>query len=374
MRLQVPEYIQSLQPYSPGKPIEETQRELGLSRVIKLASNENPLGPSPKALEALSVAASDLHRYPDSSAFRLKNALAKHLGVSSNELLIGNGSNECIDIIIRAFSVSGDTMVTSQAAFIMYKIGAQVHGLKIVETPLTADMRFDMEAMARAVRDDEKAKLVFIANPNNPTGTYVNSTEMLTFLKELKKIRGGSVLVVLDYAYLDYVTAGDLPDPFELWREFPNVIIISTFSKIYGLAGLRIGYAIGIPEIIGYMYQVREPFNSNSLALSAAEAALTDKEFVAHARSVNIQGMEYWVHELKRMKVPFWKSQGNFIMVDPGIPWADIFNSCLRKGVIFRPIPNYGFQTALRITIGIPEENRLGVKALEETLSELKKK
>lgn len=365
-----PEYIRSLNPYVPGKPIEETQREFKLKRVIKLASNENPLGPSPKAVAAVKKAAAELHRYPDGAAFHLKNALSKQEKVNVENLIVGNGSNEVIDMLVRTFCQTGDAIVTSKAAFIAYKICAQIHGVRTLEADIGDDLRFDLPKLLELVRRDDKARLVFIANPNNPTGTYVNSTELREFLREVSKIRGGSVLVALDSAYCEYVTARDLPNATDLFHEFPdNVIVMKTFSKVYGLAGLRTGYGIASPAIIGQLEKVRMPFNLNSLALVGAQAALSDQAFVKRAVKANTAGMKFWEKGLEKMGIPFWPSQGNFILANValgmGKPGGEVYQACLRRGVIFRPVANYGLLHALRISIGTMEENRLALKALQ---------
>jgi len=367
---QVPDYIRSLVPYVPGKPIEETQREYKIKRVIKLASNENPLGPSPKAIAAVMKILSETHRYPDGAAFKLKQALSKHLGVARECLLVGNGSNEIIDFLIRTYCVAGDAIVTSQAAFIAYKICAQIHGVRALEAPMDSELRSDLGAILKLVQADPRAKLVMIANPNNPTGTYVNSDALRSFLRELAKVRGGSVLAVLDYAYWEYVTAKDLPDPLALMREFPQVVVLRTFSKIHGLAGFRAGYAVGDPQVIRDLEKVRQPFNLNSLALAAAEAALSDEAFVKRARKLNTDGLKFWESKLRELGIPFWGSQGNFLLVDVrkglGKLGAEVYEACLRKGVIFRPVTNYGLPHALRISVGTPEENRLAAAVLAE--------
>ena len=372
LKLRVPEYIRALQPYVPGKPIEETRREFKLKRVIKLASNENPLGPSPKALKALLRAAKDLHRYPDGSAYRLKQALSQHFGMKPDSLFIGNGSNEIVDALIRTFCVPGDAIVTSQAAFIAYRIGAQAHGVRALESPLRPSYEFDLDAMLELVRKDERARIVFIANPNNPTGTYVESRAFLGFLKEAATIRGGTVLVALDAAYAEYVTASDYFDPLQnpakALQEFPNLITLRTFSKIYGLAGVRVGYGVAHPEIIAAIEKVREPFNVNSLGLVAAEAALGDRAFVARSKKLNQRGMKFWEKELARLSIPFWRSQGNFLLVDTqkglGKSGKEVYHSCLKKGVILRPVMNYGLDHALRISIGTMEENGRAVESI----------
>ena len=370
MSIFVPEYIRTLVPYVPGKPIEETQRELKIRRVVKLASNENPLGPSPVAVRAMRGTLGELHRYPDASAYHLKVALSRHLGVDTRQLIVGNGSNEVIDFLIRTYCVAGDEIVTSHAAFIAYRICAQIHGVGTLEAPTTPDLRFDLSAIARLVREHERARLVFIANPNNPTGTYVNRAELKQFLGEMARIRGGDVLVVIDSAYWEFVTAGDLPDPIELAREFPNLVVLRTFSKVYGLAGLRVGYGVATPEVIANLEKVRQPFNMNALGLVAATAALSDRAFVARSRLLNRQGLKFWEKELESMGIPFWKSQGNFLLADVhqglGKTGGEVYLSCLKRGVIFRPVANYGLLGALRISVGTPEENRLAARALRE--------
>jgi histidinol-phosphate aminotransferase len=370
---EVPEYIRSLVPYVPGKPIEETKRELKIRRVIKLASNENPLGPSPRALTAMRAQARELHRYPDGAAYRLKHALASHLGVEAPSIIVGNGSNEVIDFLIRTYCITGDSIVTSQAAFIAYRICAQIHGVRTHEAPLGHGMRFDLPAILELAREDARARVVFIANPNNPTGTYVKGPELRAFLKELKSVRGGSVLVALDYAYWEYVTAADLPDPIELMREFPNVVVLRTFSKVYGLAGLRVGYGIASPAIISNLEKVRQPFNMNSMGLVAAEAALADHAFVRRARKVNTTGMRFWARELDALGIPFLPSQGNFLLADVstglGKSGGEVYLSCLRRGVIFRPVTNYGLLGWLRISVGTEKENAAAARVLRSEKS-----
>jgi histidinol-phosphate aminotransferase len=367
--IRVPEHIRDLVPYIPGKPIEETQRELKIKRVIKLASNENPLGPSPKAMMAIKKALKDLHRYPDSAGYRLKHALAKKLGRDPKEIALGNGSDDLIHVLARSYCKPGEAMVTSEAAFSAYKIAGQILGLEKIETPMTTDLRFDLTAMAKAVKDHANASIVFIANPNNPTGTYVTTAELREFLTKVRKIRGGSVIVAIDSAYTEYVTAKDLEDSVDLQAEFSNVVVFRTFSKIYGLAGLRVGYAVASREIIATMDKVRQPFNVNSLGLVGAEAALGDQAFVKRARKLNSEGMKYWEKGLNELEIPFWKSQGNFLLIDVakglGRLGGEIYFDCLKLGVIFRPVANYGLHQALRVSIGTTEENKIGLKALQ---------
>lgn len=368
MLLQVPPYILNLTPYVPGKPIHETQREFQLKKVIKLASNENPLGPSPKAQKAVQRAISELHRYPDSNGFDLKEELTCKLGVSPRQVILGNGSNEIIDQLIRTYCLVDDFIITPQAAFIAYKICAQIHGVKTIEIPINSDMKFDLEQMLSAIRKNKKIKMVFIANPNNPTGAYLNTSEVEVLLQGISKMRNRSILIVLDYAYWEYITAHDFPNPMELLNVFPNLIILKTFSKIYELAGLRIGYAIASPEIIGHLEKVRQPFNINSLALVGAKAALKDDLFVKKSRALNCKGMLFWEKGLSSLGIPFWRSQGNFLLADVkkglGKTGVEMFQECLQEGIILRPLANYGLPHAIRISIGNSIENKLALQVL----------
>ncbi len=370
MSIQVPHYIRSLVPYLPGKPIEETQREFGIKKVIKLASNENPLGPSPRAKKILQTHLRQLHRYPDGGGYHLKQALAKHLSVASQSLILGNGSNEVIDQLIRTFCLPGDSIVTPKASFIAYRLCAQIHGVQTHEVPLDENLRFNGDELVEAVRKNEKVRLVFIANPNNPTGTYLSYAETQDLIQKLSAVRDGSVLLVLDYAYWEYITEKDLPLTSDLLKLYPNLVLLRTFSKVYGLAGLRVGYGVASPELISHLEKVRQPFNLNSLALAAATEALKDKEFVKKAKKINQQGRRFWEKELKRLSIPFWKSQGNFLLVDVkkglGKSGPDIYQACLEKGIIFRPVANYQLPDALRITIGTQSENEIAVKKLTQ--------
>ncbi len=375
-----PEYIQTLQPYVPGKPIEETQREFGLKRVVKLASNENPLGPSPKALAAARKSLAEQHRYPDAGAYSLRQALVRTLStperrVAPDELMLGNGSNELIDLLIRTYSIPGDAIATSQAAFVAYRVCAQAHGVRVLESPLTPDLRFDLEALLEQVRRDDRVRLVFLPNPNNPTGTHNTEAEVRSFLSGLSTIRGGSVIAVLDYAYWEYVTPeksteSPIPDPMTLRALYPNTVVLRTFSKIHGLAGFRVGYAIGPRELFSYCERIRMPFNLTAPGLAAAEAALLDKAHVRRAIRENQKGMKFWTRELARLSIPFAPSQGNFLLVNVrqglGLSGVEVFQSCLKQGVIFRPVANYGLHDHLRISIGTEAENRFAVRALEK--------
>lgn len=358
-------YIQSCKPYPPGKPIEELERELGLTNVIKLASNENPIGASPKAVAALQAALPDLRLYPDASHYYLRQKLAEYNGVSFDEVLVGNGSNEIIDFVIRTFCKMNDNVVSCGAAFVAYRVCAQVHGVEYREPALQKDLTAELDQMLRLC--DDQTRVVFLPNPNNPTGTYVRRE----FLEEfLNRLRGRQILVVLDYAYWEYVTADDLPDPMEFYRRYSNVIVTRTFSKIYGLAGLRIGYGLAHPDILAPMRKVKMPFNVSNLGLVAAAAALDDIAHVKRSFELNCAGMDFLERNLKRIGLDYWPSQGNFLLVKFADRNAeDLYQALLRKGVIVRPVAGYGLRDHLRISIGSSVENERLVKSLEEVLA-----
>lgn len=368
MTLQVPEYIQSLVPYVPGKPIEETKREMGVKKVIKLASNENPLGPSPYALKAIRKALENAHLYPDPAAYEFKKRLSKKLDVKMEEIIVGAGSNEVIDLLIRCYCQPGDSIVTPQYAFVAYRICAQIHGVKTQEIENLKDFVPDLDRILKTVKKDPKIKAVFLANPNNPTGTHIKSSELESFIKELAKVRDGSVLMVIDAAYQEYITSKEITDPSLWFRKYPNLYVLRTFSKIYGLAALRLGYGLSNEENILTLNKIRQPFNVSQVALDAAGEALFDDVFVKRSRAVNEEGMAFWKKKLRDWNVPYWNSQGNFLLIDVykgfGKTGGEIYQSCLRKGVIFRPVLNYGMAHALRISVGLPAENMFAAKAL----------
>jgi histidinol-phosphate aminotransferase len=369
MSIQFPVYIQQLKPYIAGKPIEETQREYGVKRVVKLASNENPLGPSPKAVLAMKKAMKELQLYPDASGFHLRVALSKLEGVSFDEIVLGNGSNEVIELLIRTFCVPGDFMVASDGVFAAYPISARIQGVDTLFTRMTQDFRFDLDAMLDLIRKEPRVKLVAIPNPNNPTGTYVTETELQGFLKEVEKVRDGSVHVILDYAYWDYVTAKDLPDPIQLYRRFSNVSVLKTFSKIYGLGGLRVGYGVIRPELAKMVQKVRMPFNVSSIGLIGAEAALKDKAFIRKSIQVNNAGLKVMKAAYQELKIPFLPTQGNFYLINTrqglGMSGPEVFEACLRMGLILRPVANYGMPDWVRVTVGTEAQNRVAIRALK---------
>ncbi|MGC7847153.1 histidinol-phosphate transaminase [Desulforudis sp. 1088] len=353
--------IGSLAVYKPGKPIEEVQRELGLERVIKLASNENPLGPSPRAVEAVSRAIGEVHRYPDGSAYRLKRALAAALDVEPEAVLLANGSNEVVQQLSLAVLDEGDEAVMPVPSFPRYEPLARLMKAEPVEVPLT-DYRLDLEAMA--TRISPRTKIVYICNPNNPTGTIVRKDEFETFLDKLPP----RVLVVMDEAYFEYVDDPLYPDGLDYFRRGRNVIVLRTFSKIYGLAGLRVGYAIGSPDLIAYLERVREPFNVNALAQTAALAALGDREFVRRSQDLAREGKRFLYSAFTSRGISYVPSEANFIFFDAGRPEQEVFRRMLRRGVIVRG--GFGYPTMLRVTIGTPDENAVFIEAFDGTLRE----
>jgi len=355
--------VQGLQPYQPGKPVEELEREYGVKNAIKLASNENPLGPSPQVLAALqaSCTAEGIARYPDGAGYRLKQALARHYGIAAAGITLGNGSNDVLEIIARTFVTPAQAILFSQHAFAVYPLAAQAIGAAMQITP-AKHWGYDLEAMQAQI--DARTRLIFIANPNNPTGTWVGKTALRTFLDAVP----GNVLVVLDEAYVEYVDDPDYPDALAWLPDYPNLIITRTFSKGYGLAGLRVGYALSSPQLAGLLNRVRQPFNVNSLALKAAEIALADRAHLAKAVALNKAGMQQFVSAFTQLGLRYIPSVGNFICVDTGWPGLEMYEALLRAGVIVRPVVNYGLPTHLRISIGLEQDNARCIEALKKLL------
>ncbi|MFH1202166.1 MAG: histidinol-phosphate transaminase [Candidatus Omnitrophota bacterium] len=352
--------IDKLEPYQPGKPIDEVKRELGLKKVIKVASNENPLGPSPLSLEAINKALGDINRYPDGSCFYLKKALAKNLRVKPSNLILGNGSDELIDIIIKAFLNEDEEALTSRNTFLEYEIVAKANARLVRAIPMK-NFRYDLKAIKNAIRP--KTKLVFIANPNNPTGTYVSQKEVGDFFKGLPK----NIIVVFDEAYLEFVDKKDFPNTMALIiRE--NIIILRTFSKIYGLAGLRVGYGIARESFISGLERIRQPFNVNSLAQVAAAAAIEDKAFVKKTRSLILKEKMYLYQALDAIDVDYIPSAANFILIDLEKEGSVVFKNMLREGVIVRDMLPYGLKNYIRVTIGRRKENERFIEVLKKVL------
>jgi histidinol-phosphate aminotransferase len=348
-------------PYSPGKPIDEVKRELGLSRVVKLASNENSLGPSRRALEAIEQAAPRLHLYPDAGCRALRTALAEHLGVGGDHLVFGNGSDEIIQMLGLAFLLPGDSLIQADPSFVRYEASAVLNGAECIKVGLT-DWTHDLDAMAD--RFDERTRLVYVANPNNPTGTIVSDAQVRRFLRRLPE----RAVVVFDEAYFEYVESADFPNALELIREGWKVISLRTFSKAYGLAGLRIGYGIARPEIIHYLEQVREPFNTSHLAQTAAEAAIRDMDHLDATLAMNRTGKDQLYTAFRRLGLQFTPTEANFVWVDLARESDPVFQALLRKGIIVRAGAHVGSSTHLRVTIGTAEENQLFIDALEAVL------
>lgn len=347
-------------PYVAGKPIEETRRQLGLKKVIKLASNENPLGPSGLAKYAIKNALSGINRYPDSSGFSLKKRLGRFLNVNPASVILGNGSDEIIDIVIKTFVEEDENIITADVTFLEYEIIAQVNNRQVIKVPLQY-FKYDLEAIKKRI--DKKTKVIFIANPNNPTGTYVTRYELEDFMLGLPE----DVLLVLDEAYDAFIDVDDFPNSIA-YTPNRNVLVMKTFSKAYGLAGLRIGYAVAQPELISYMERVRQPFNVNSLAQAAAEAALDDKKFLRRSRKVVLEGKEYLYASLQRMGIAYVPTVANFILIDVGRPGVSVFKDMLKYGVIVRDMKQYGLKNFIRVTIGTKSENERFVKVLKKIL------
>ena len=354
--------IRRLKPYSPGKPIEEVEREFGITDIVKLASNENPLGPSPKALEAMRKALENVALYPDGSCFYLKKALARHWGVSEDELIMGNGSDEIIHYIGITFLSPGDEAVQADPSFVRYESAAVLNDCQCIMVPLR-NFTHDLEAMAERITD--QTRLVFVANPNNPTGTAVMQRDVERFMAELPE----RVIAVFDEAYYEYVESPDFPGMIDYVREGANVIVLRTFSKIYGLAGLRIGYGIARPEIIKCLDQVREPFNVNSIAQAGALASLDDPEQVERSRRVNSEGKRYLYCEFEAMGLPYVPSEANFVFVDIKRDCRPVFTELLKRGVIVRTGDIFGLPTFFRVTIGTEPDNRRFIQTLKEVLA-----
>lgn len=342
--------VSGLHPYQAGKPIEELERELGISNCVKLASNENPLGLSPKARAAIEAALADLTRYPDANGFYLKSKLAERFGLDANGITLGNGSNEVIDLLFHTFVGKGDEVIYSQYSFIVYALATQAHGATAVEVP-ACDWGHDLDAMLSAIT--EKTKLICIANPNNPTGTVLSADALQAFVAKVPN----RVLVVIDEAYNEYMDPALRADTASWIRAYPNLVVTRTFSKAYGLAGLRLGFAISTPELASVLNRVREPFNANSLALIAAQATLDDADYLARAVSLNRNEMVRYETYFRELGLDFIPSSGNFITVDLGKPAAAVYQALLQEGVIVRPIAGYGMPNHLRISIGTEQEN-----------------
>ena len=352
--------VRTLTPYEPGKPIEELERELGITGAIKLASNENPLPPSPAVVAALREAMGSLNRYPDGSGFYLREALAKRHGVGADQVLLGNGSNELIELLVRVFIRHGEEVIMPTPSFVVYPLITHGAGGVKVEVPLR-EWRLDLPAMGRAIT--ERTRLIFVANPNNPTGTIVTADEVREFMTQVPE----RVIVVFDEAYYEFAQGPDFPDSLAYLREDRKVVVLRTFSKIASLAGLRVGYALTAAECVGFLNRMRQPFNVNSLAQVAAIAALEDEDHVRRSLALVERGKQDLYREFQALGLTSVPSRANFILVQ--VPdAASVYQALLREGVIVRPLGGFGLGSALRITIGTPEENARLVAALRRVL------
>jgi histidinol-phosphate aminotransferase len=358
-----PDYIRDIAPYQPGKPISELAREMGLfeAEIIKLASNENPLGMSPAALEAVEAALPDLALYPDGNGFVLKQAISRKFGVAQEQIVLGNGSNDVLEFMARTFLRPGLEAIYSQHAFAVYPLVVKAIGAKGVEVP-AKNFGHDLDGMRAAITP--ATRIIFIANPNNPTGTFLPAPALQAFLQSLPQ----NVLVVLDEAYTEYLPAEQKSRSIEWLNTFPNLVISRTFSKAYGLAGLRVGFGLAHADLIAMMNRVRQPFNVNSLALVAAAAALDDDEFVQRSYALNQLGMVQLTAAFDRMGLAYIPSSGNFVSVKIGNA-AGVYQKLLRAGVIVRPIASYGMPEYLRVTVGLASQNEKFLNALAPAIS-----
>jgi len=360
--------LKGLTPYQPGKPIEELEREYGVSNIIKLASNENPSGPSQASVDAIKQALHELSRYPDGNGFVLKQKLAAKFNVEPSQITLGNGSNDILEFVARAFVTEHNEVIFSQHAFAVYPLVTQAINAKAVVTP-AKNWGHDLGAMLQAVTD--KTRLLFVANPNNPTGTWVDADELKSFLAKLPS----HVVAVVDEAYFEYandprMNAVGYSSAVEWIKEFPNLLVTRTFSKAYGLAALRIGYSISHPDMADLLNRVRQPFNVNHLAQEAAVAALDDTDYLARSIQLNAEGMKLLEEGFNAMGLEFIPSVGNFICVNVGKAAAKVYDALLYEGVIVRPVANYEMPNHLRITVGLPEENRRFLIALKKVLAD----
>jgi len=355
--------IAHLQPYVPGKPVSELERELGVRDSIKLASNENPLGPGPRALEAVREELSGLTRYPDGGAYALRSAIAQRHGVSPDCITIGNGSNDVLDMIARVFLFRGRESLFSEHAFAVYPLSSMAVGAELRMAP-ARNFGHDLDAMASML--GPATGVVWIANPNNPTGTWLREDELHDFIAGVPR----EVIVVVDEAYCEYARPvhADYPDSSRWLDEFPNLVVTRTFSKAYGLAALRIGYGLSSPEVGDLLNRVRQPFNANSLAQVAAVAALEDRDYVQRSVELNNRGLQQLTEGFDRLGLGYIPSVGNFIAVDVGRPVAEVDLALLKLGVITRPVENYGLKGHLRVSVGLAEENARFLDALGQVL------
>ena len=348
-------HILDLEPYQPGKPVEELEREFGIEGCIKLASNESAIGPSPKAIAAVREALEGVHRYPDGASFALRKKLASRLGVDSEQLVFGAGADEILELLAKVLLGPGDEAIFAWPSFAMYPVVVQGMGATSIRVPLTGDLTHDLPAMSAAVTD--RTRLIFVCNPNNPTGTSVGAEDFDRFVESLPE----TAVLAIDEAYYEFVRRSDFPDSLKWVGRRPGTIVLRTFSKIFGLAGLRIGFGVADLELAGYLQRARHPFNISRLAEVAALAALDDGEHAERARALNSEGVDYLRAELGVLGIETWPTDANFLLAEAG---ADTAERLLREGIIVRPLHGFGMPEQIRISVGLPEENERLVKAL----------
>ncbi len=355
--------VRLLSPYLPGKPVEELERELGIKNIIKLASNENPLGSSPRAIDAACNALSQVHLYPDGNGYALKQALAKKFGFSALGITLGNGSNDVLELMVRGFVCEADEVIISQHAFAVYYLASQSVNASIKIIP-AKNYGCDLLKMAQAVTS--KTKIIFLTNPNNPTGTWFSRADFEQFMSVVPEC----VLVVLDEAYCEYIDEPTFPCGFDYLSRYQNLIVTRTFSKIYGLSGLRVGYGVSHPDMADILNRVRQPFNVNHLALVAATEALNDEAFLLESKRANQRGMKQIEQGLTKLGLNFIPSLGNFICFNLNKQAMPIYNALLKKGIIVRPVANYELPNFLRVTIGTEKQNEIFLQKLEQVLND----
>lgn len=356
------ENLLSIKNYVPGKPLEELAREYGIRHAVKMASNENALGPSPRAVAAMRSALSQIHRYPDGGCYYLRQKLAKFLNVPTDSLVFGNGSDELLVFAVRAFVSEGEEVIIADPTFLIYEIACSVENGRIVKVPMN-DFRYDLDGMARKI--NKHTRLIFIANPDNPVGTYVNEKTLLSFLRRVPP----DVVVVLDEAYCEFARVKkDYPDSLTFMKRFPNLMVTRTFSKAYGLAGLRVGYGVSSPKIANALNKVREPFNVNLLAQAGAAAALDDRAHLTRTVKMVNEGRVFLTSRLETLGLPCVDTVTNFILFDLKRPATPVYEKMLKQGVIVRSMSGWGLQTYMRVTIGTAPDNRQFLDALKKVL------
>ena len=354
--------INDLSPYEPGKPIEDLERELGIKNAVKLASNENPVGPSPRVLQSIENILKNTHRYPDGNATKLKEVIGRKFSVKPNQVTIGNGSNDIIEFIARSFLGTDDSAIYSEHAFAVYPLVVKAVGAEGIEVP-AKNFSHDLDAMLDSIKSN--TKIIFIANPNNPTGSFIGRDEILKFLDQVPE----DIIVLLDQAYFDYSSFEDSDVDFDILNNFPNLVMSRSFSKAYGLAGFRIGYSVSSEDIANYLNRVRQPFNANSLALFAAEQAIEDEEFMNKCLQLNLEQKKVIYKGLESLGFHCLPSKGNFISFDCKEDSTGLFNRLLSQGVIVRTLGVYKMPNFLRVSVGLPEENLIFLEKLQLTMS-----